>query len=52
MAGGYIREGGVFEEDLTLNSNPAPVSLDSPCGAAIEADVSNNAATADNAIEG
>jgi hypothetical protein len=51
MAGCYIKEGDVIEEDLSLISNPAPVSLDSPCGAAIAADVSNTAIPAE-VVEG
>lgn len=50
MSGCYIREGGVIEEDLSLDSNATPVSVDSPCGAAIEAAISNAPAPADNVV--
>ena len=50
MSGCYIREGGVIEEDLSLDSNSAPVSVDSSCGAAIEAAIFNTAAPADNVV--
>lgn len=51
MSGGYIKEGGLLEEDTTLCSAPPSVSVDSPCGAAIEAVVSNTA-PADTVVEG